>query len=138
LLAKLQVTNHVSVALMRRSRRFTEAAVDALAYDAVSEAAIDRVMAEVRRPNAGAAFRKFRAEEVTRDGYRTDYTPRLDELTVPVRFVHGRHDEVIPVECSERAAELAPNADLFVFSECGHLPPLERPERTAELVAGAV
>lgn len=138
LLAKLQVTNRVSVALMRRSRRFTRAAVDALAHDGVSEAAIDRVIAEVRRPDAGAAFRKFRAGEVTWDGYRTDYTARLDELTTPVRFVHGRRDEVVPVECSERAAELAPDSDLSVLPECGHLPPLERPERTAELVTGAL
>lgn len=130
LLAKVQVTNHLSVALMRRSRGFVETSLGSLAYDAdtISEATIDRVFEEVKRPNAGAAFRKFRASEVTRQGYRTDYSDRLSELSVPVRYIHGAEDGLFPPRWSERAAERTPDSDLYMLAECGHLAPLEKPD----------
>lgn len=131
LLAKIQVTNHLSVALMRRSRGFVESSLGSLAYDpdSISDATIDRVVAEVKRPGAGAAFRKFRAAEVTRHGYRTDYSEHLSQLTVPVRYVHGNHDDLLPPRWSERAAERTPESDLFLLEECGHLAPLEKPDK---------
>ena len=137
LLAKVQVTNHVSVALMRRSRGFLAASVENLCYEGnpVNAAAMARIAAEVERPDAGAAFRRLRAAEVTRGGYRTDYSPRLGDMSVPVRLVHGQADEVIPADVSERAHERALNSELFTLEECGHLVTLERPDRTYELVS---
>ena len=40
--------------------------------------------------------------------------------------VHGREDQVIPVAASHRLADLLPNADLAVFSRCGHWSMIER------------
>lgn len=136
LLATVQVTNRVSIALMRRSRRVVEQSLANLVSDpdTLSEATIDRVVAEVKRPDAGAAFRKFRASEVTRQGYRTDYSERLPELTVPVRYVHGADDDLLPHRWSERAAERTPDADLHLLNACGHLAPLERPAAVLGLV----
>ena len=136
LLAKIQVTNHLSVALMRRSRGFVESSLGNLAYDAdsISDATLDRVVAEVKRPGAGAAFRKFRAAEVTRNGYRTDYSDRVSELTVPVRYVHGRHDDLLPPRWSERAADRTPDSELFMLEGCGHLAPLEKTDEVYDLV----
>ena len=136
LLAKVQVTNHLAIALMRRSRGFVESSVNGLCYEGneVSQVTVDRVFQEVQRPNAGAAFRKLRDYEVTREGYRTDYSPRLPDLGVPARFVHGREDDLIPLSVSERARERVPDSELFVLEECGHIPPLELPERSRELL----
>ena len=140
LLAKVQVTNHLAIALMRRSRGFVETSVNGLCYEGneVSDVTVDRVFQEVKRPNAGAAFRKLRDYEVTREGYRTDYSPRVGELPVPARFVHGREDDLIPVSVSERAHERAPDSELFVLEKCGHIPPLELPERSSELVTAVL
>ncbi len=136
LLANVQVTNHAAIALMRRSRGFVERSVNGLCHEGneVSNVTVDRVFQEVQRPNAGAAFRKLRSYEVTREGYRTDYSPRLGELTVPTRFVHGREDDLIPLSVSARADERAPDSELVVLEECGHIPPLELPERSRELL----
>lgn len=137
LLAKVPVTNHAAVALMRRSRGFVERSVNGLCHEGneVSDVTVDRIFQEVQRPNAGAAFRKLRDYEVTREGYRTDYSPRLGELAVPARFVHGREDDLVPLAVSERAHERAPDSELFVLDECGHIPPLELPARSCELLA---
>ena len=127
-LAKIQVTNHLSVALMRRSRDLVESSLGSLASDpdSISDATIDRVVDEVSRPGAGAAFRKFRANEVTRHGYRTDYSDRVSELTVPVQYIHGTEDDLLPPRWSERAADRTPDGELSLLAECGHLAPLEK------------
>lgn len=140
LLAKVQVTNYLAIALMRRSRGFVESSVNGLCDEGneVSQVTVDRVFQEVKRPNAGAAFRKLRDYEVTWNGYRTDYSPRLPDLGVPARFVHGREDDLIPLAVSERAHERVPDSELSVLEECGHIPPLELPERSRELVLGVL
>jgi pimeloyl-ACP methyl ester carboxylesterase len=43
-------------------------------------------------------------------------------------LVHGREDRVIPVQTSLRLEELIDNADLNVYSHCGHWSMIERTE----------
>lgn len=137
LLAKLRVTNRLSVALMRRNRRYVRMGLTALVHDGyvVPTELIDLVQAEARRPGAGAAFREFRANEATWRGYRTDYTDRLHELSLPAILGHGDADDVIPLEWSKRAADLLPEGELHVFEDCGHLPTWERQDAVADLVS---
>ena len=128
LLAKLRVTNRLSVALMRRSRGYVEFGLDALVsdtYDVPTEL-VDLVLEEAQRPGAGAAFREFRANEVGWRGYRTDFSERLGELDVPTTLVHGADDGVFPARWSERAAAAIPESDLHVLEDCGHMPTWER------------
>jgi pimeloyl-ACP methyl ester carboxylesterase len=55
-------------------------------------------------------------------------TPAEDIRALPHRalILHGRDDQVIPLENSFRLAELLDNADLSVFSHCGHWSMIER------------
>lgn len=139
LLAKVQVTNHVSVALLARSRRFAELSLSGLVYDvdALPEDAVDAVMEEARNPQAGKAFRRFRAAEVTRHGYRTCYLESLSRLAVPTTLVHGEADRVLPPRWSVRAAERIPEADLHLLEACGHWPTRERTDRVVDIVDAA-
>lgn len=136
LLATINVTNKLSVALMRRSRSYTQAGVEPLLADAtpVPGALVDLVQEETRRPDAGAAFRSLRASEITWDGYRTDYSERVRDLSVPATYVHGADDGVIPLSWSQRADDRTPDSTLHVLSDCGHLPTWERSEDVAAIV----
>jgi pimeloyl-ACP methyl ester carboxylesterase len=55
-------------------------------------------------------------------------TPEDDIRRLPHRtlIVHGREDQVIPLQTSLRLMELIDNADLNVFSHCGHWSMIER------------
>lgn len=55
-------------------------------------------------------------------------TPEEEIRALPHRtlIVHGREDQVIPVQTSLRLMELVDNADLNVFSHCGHWSMIER------------
>ena len=55
-------------------------------------------------------------------------SPEEDIRRLPHRtlIVHGREDQVIPVQTSLRLMELIDNADLSVYSHCGHWSMIER------------
>jgi pimeloyl-ACP methyl ester carboxylesterase len=55
-------------------------------------------------------------------------TPDEDIRRLPHRtlIIHGREDQVIPVQTSLRLEELIDNADLSVYSHCGHWSMIER------------
>ena len=55
-------------------------------------------------------------------------TPEEEIRALPHRtlIVHGREDKVIPLETSLKLEQLLDNADLSVFSHCGHWSMIER------------
>jgi pimeloyl-ACP methyl ester carboxylesterase len=140
LLAKLRFLNRLSVELMRRSRGYVEFGLEALVADEydVPSALVDIVHAEAQRRGAGAAFRAFRAGEVTWTGYRTDYSDRLSDLSIPVDLIHGAEDDVIPADWSERAVDRLPGGDLTVLEATGHMATWERTARVNEIVSAAL
>ena len=44
----------------------------------------------------------------------------LQKITAPTLVLHGREDAVVPLECGQRLVNNIPNADLYVFGQCGH------------------
>ncbi len=66
--------------------------------------------------------------------HRIDSRPYLPEIKCPTSIVVGAQDQVTPVPIAEEMAALIPQAQLTVLSECGHLPPIEQPEATAQLL----
>ena len=59
------------------------------------------------------------------------FLPRVTNRTL---IVWGREDRIVPVECGEQYRRLLPDATLTVLERCGHLPPIEQPDRFARLV----
>jgi pimeloyl-ACP methyl ester carboxylesterase len=53
----------------------------------------------------------------------------------PTLLVHGREDLVVPLQVSLNMLELMPNADLHVFSRCGHWTQIERADEFNRVVS---
>lgn len=47
-------------------------------------------------------------------------------IQAPTLVVHGREDRVVPPQCGHLLANAIPNADLYLFSRCGHWVQVER------------
>lgn len=56
-------------------------------------------------------------------------------ISTPALLVHGREDKVVPLAVSVTMLDLLPNADLHVFSRCGHWTQIERADEFSALVA---
>lgn len=83
------------------------------------------------------------AARVGRDGFirqqkailsRSDSLDLLPGIDCPTVVACGRQDQLTPLAMSEEMAAAIPGASLTVIDECGHLPALEHPERTTELM----
>ena len=140
LLSKQGLTNKLAIALMRRSRGFTKASLGNIVSDtdSLSAEAVDAVWEETKRPGVGKAFRRFRASEVTSEGYRTDFTNELDGLDVPTLLLHGEDDNVFPHRWSERAAARIPDAEFRLLEDCAHWAPRERTDTVVEAIRSFV
>ncbi len=49
-------------------------------------------------------------------------------IRIPTLVVHGREDEIVPLDAAVQYSELIPGARLCVIDECGHLPEIEKPD----------
>lgn len=60
---------------------------------------------------------------------------QLSSITLPTLCIHGREDQIIPIaETSWRLANILPNAELHVFSNCGHWTQIEKTVPFASVV----
>jgi 2-hydroxymuconate-semialdehyde hydrolase len=59
---------------------------------------------------------------------------KISSIDKPVLIVHGREDQVIPVENSHKLFSLIDDAQLHVFGHCGHWTQIEQAGRFATLV----
>jgi pimeloyl-ACP methyl ester carboxylesterase len=59
---------------------------------------------------------------------RADHRALLAKLDIPTLVLCGRTDQVTPLELSQEAAALIPNAQLVIVDQAGHWAPLEQPQ----------
>jgi pimeloyl-ACP methyl ester carboxylesterase len=94
--------------------------------------ATKELIAELRRtnklPGGREAVHKIIRNFISIWGVRRPYVRARDlrSLKMPLLIVWGAEDKMIPVKHAYRAARANTGVDLHVFSNCGHLPQLER------------
>lgn len=64
---------------------------------------------------------------------QTDLRESLDNVTIPVKLIHGTDDTVIPFACSEILRDTLPNAELIRIERGLHGLPITHPKKIAEL-----
>lgn len=65
---------------------------------------------------------------------RDGFYPRLAELSRPALFVWGTHDRLIPPAFGRHVRQWLPSAEQITLAECGHVPQVEQPEKTNQLL----
>jgi non-heme chloroperoxidase len=67
----------------------------------------------------------------------TDFTADLGKVDVPVLFIHGSEDQMVPIDASARAAvELVEHGRLLVYETASHgLPTTHKDQLNADLLA---
>ncbi|MGU7770787.1 alpha/beta fold hydrolase [Burkholderia sp. MR1-5-21] len=64
----------------------------------------------------------------------TDYGPRLGEIAAPTLVIWGRDDRFVPLDIGLRLVWGMQNAELHVFSRCGHWAQWEHAEKFNRMV----
>jgi pimeloyl-ACP methyl ester carboxylesterase len=103
--------------------------------DLVDPSVADVVVDEFERiyasPGARLAFlASARALYLDRPFGRDGFYPRLAKLQPPALFVWSSHDKLIPPGFRRHVEQWLPQAEQITLEGCGHVPQVERPERT--------
>lgn len=116
-------------ALLQSGPAVVRAALPVAVHDpaAIDDELVADTRAGLDGSHALTAFVRWLRSELRPGCVRTDFTPRLAELDLPVLVLHGTHDLMIPVDAARRAAARLPCATLHTF-DAGHLVARERPE----------
>jgi 2-hydroxymuconate-semialdehyde hydrolase/2-hydroxy-6-oxo-octa-2,4-dienoate hydrolase len=109
-------------------------------YFAVDPAMITDELVAIRYEAsvAGGAYEAYRAMffDPRHAGSQLGITEdEVRAIATPTLLVHGREDKVVPMQVSVTMLGLLPNADLHVFSACGHWTQIERADEFSALVA---
>ena len=66
------------------------------------------------------------------DRYGNETPEIFKQISAPTLVIHGEEDNLIEVESSKHFEENIPEVTVKIYSNIGHLPMYEDPERTAE------
>ena len=101
------------------------------------EAAVDDFLTIWRSPRARMAFsaaaRHLYMEEPEGDD---GFWARLPAMTTPALYLYGTRDVLITARSAQRVSRALPNSKVVVWKDCGHVPQIEFPERTIDLITG--
>jgi pimeloyl-ACP methyl ester carboxylesterase len=70
----------------------------------------------------------------TKSGGYGDFGDLLGEILQPALILWGRQDQILGVKDADRFRQLLPQSKLVWVENCGHVPHLEQPQVTAELM----
>jgi pimeloyl-ACP methyl ester carboxylesterase len=102
----------------------------------LADIVVDEFERIYRSPGARLAFlASARAIYLEKPFGRGGFYPRLAGLRPPALFVWSSHDRVIPERFRPHVERWLPGAEQVVLEGCGHVPQVERPERTNPLIA---
>ncbi|MCH7745939.1 MAG: alpha/beta fold hydrolase [Chloroflexi bacterium] len=81
-----------------------------------------------KMPGATRAVVRILRNTVSLRGVRKEYLllDELKHLTLPLMVIWGAQDPIMPASHAYRASEVAPDAWVEVFDECGHWPHMEK------------
>jgi pimeloyl-ACP methyl ester carboxylesterase len=101
----------------------------------VADIAVDEFERIYRSAGARLAFlSSARAIYLERPFGRGGFYPRLAGLAPPAMFVWSSHDKLIPPELGAHVERWLPGSEHILLEGCGHVPQVERPDRTNGLL----
>jgi pimeloyl-ACP methyl ester carboxylesterase len=101
----------------------------------VADIVVDEFERIYRTAGARLAFlSSARAIYLERPYGHGGFYPRLSGLAAPTMFVWSSHDKLIPAGFQRHVERWLPSAEHIRLEGCGHVPQVERPERTNGLL----
>ena len=133
----LPFLNELSYWLLSRSRSLIRWSLLAgLIYNPahLSDELVDQVYQAAQEPGAGKAFMSMQRSEVGWSGLRSNFTPKLHEITAPTLLFHCAQDRSVPLAYAKRARALIPQSKLHIMQKCRHWPQRENPGQFIRVV----
>ena len=100
----------------------------------ITESLVDEVMEACAGDMAGKSMLNYQRSSADKDRAKPYYPGRLRELKMPVVYIIGEKDPLVPLEDIYRAAKETPGSRVYVFRGCKHWSCKERPGKFCKIV----
>jgi pimeloyl-ACP methyl ester carboxylesterase len=120
---------------VRAQMSLTTADVDRVSAE-MRQVAVELVASRAAGPDAEAAFLEAARSLVALLARGARYRELVARVRGSALVVHGELDRLVPLSCSQVLTRQRPDWRLEVLEGVGHVPQIEVPERTADLVRG--
>lgn len=101
------------------------------------EAAIDDFLDVWKSPRARMAFfASLRNIYLDEPEGEAGFWTRLGQMPTPAFYIYGKCDPLISHHFAQKVRRTLPSAEIAVWSDCGHVPQIEFPNRTADALLG--
>ncbi len=100
----------------------------------VTDALLDEVIEACSGSMAGKSMQDFQRSSSRKEGAYPYYAERLKELQMPVVFINGEKDPLVPLKHTKEAAAYVPHGEVHVMKGCKHWAVKERPREFYEIV----
>ena len=118
--------------LMRtRAGKVLDFVVGLSLLDAIKEHDMLVNIKEVREHDIRPAFFDFLDDQITKTGFRTNYSKRVGELSergIQTMIVHGTEDPLFPIKDILKVADRIKDCKFYEMTGCGHSPQLKDPD----------
>ena len=101
----------------------------------ITDALVDEVMQSCAGDMAGKSMLNFQRSAVDKDRSKPYYPEQLRNLKIPIVYIIGEKDPLVPLSDIYRAAEENPNSRVAVFKGCKHWSVKEQPRKFCEIVS---
>lgn len=105
-------------------------------HDSWYEAAVDDFLEVWRNARARVAFfrslRNIYLDEPLGD---SGFWQRLSQIETPALYVYGKRDTLITHRFAQKMRRTIPHAEVKVWADCGHVPQIEHPKRTLQVMS---
>ncbi len=87
---------------------------------------------------AGADAKEVYLRQIKATLDRRDLKTDLKSMSLPVLFLAGADDHIVPLASIQRSADNISSARIAVIEECGHFVPLEKPQEVIKEISGFI
>ena len=104
----------------------------------ITDSLVDEVMQSCTGDMAGKSMLNFQRSAADKDRSKPCYLGELQNLKMPVIYVIGDKDPLVPLSDIYTAAEENPNSRVAVFKGCKHWSVKEQPRKFCEIVEAVI
>lgn len=89
---------------------------------------VNEIQKSCKKESAGKAVQDFQRGSCDKKGAVPCYVQQLYKLKMPVIFIHGEKDPMVPVMDIFKVVNLCPKGEIHILKGCKHWSVIERPE----------
>lgn len=88
---------------------------------------MNEVWEACKRDGAGKSMQDYQRSSCNQNGTIPFYNEEWNKLSMPVVFVNGERDRLVPVKHVNEAEKLLPNGKVYILKGCKHWSVKEKP-----------